>query len=331
MRSIPRRRPYQPPIWAPNGFTQTVFPALFRRGPRLRYMQQALELPDGDVTRVNWLRRAGAGKLAVLLPGLEGRAEVPYMRHMAGLLFSQGWDVAVLDHRGCGMPNRLFESYHSGRTGDLDFFLSRQTHYRRRLGLGFSLGGNIMLKYVGSHGAAAHLDAAVAVAPPFELSLSSRALETRFGGLLGRYFLHHLRRRVAEKALRFPERLPADALRACRSVKAFDDLYTAPAHGFHSADDYYLRNSSWHFLTGIEKPTLILHAENDPINPLPRYVRELLGLAQPLTAVISAHGGHMGFPRSRSWRPRWHELQILQWLGQPQKVWHRPHASPEYV
>jgi predicted alpha/beta-fold hydrolase len=308
--------PYRPPFWARGGLWQTLLGAFVRRGPRLLFKEEVLELPDGDATRLCYLASGRAERLAVLVPGLEGHAYLPYIRHMARMLQRLGFDSWVLDHRGCAMPNRLFESYHSGHTQDIHFLLEspRARAYARRVLVGFSLGGNQALKYLGEMGRDAAVEAAVAVAPPFDLSLSSRRLSDRYGGLMGRYFLESLRRRVGAKARRWPERLPPEKLRACRSVRDFDDLYTAVAHGYDSAEAYYRHCSSRQFLEGIERPTLIVHAMNDPINPLPAEVEQRLEALPWLVAALTPEGGHMGFPEHPLRGPLWHERLVGHWL-----------------
>ena len=259
---------YHPPRWATNGYVETIIPALFRKAPAFETESGRLKTPDGDELWLNWKRRP-ASKLAVIVPGLESDATKTYIKSLSRLLFHAGYDILVPDHRGGVRANRLFRSYHSGNTGDLDLILTsdRVSAYEEVFLTGFSLGGNIVLKYLGEKKENTLVRKAAAISTPFDLNRCSGALEHRRNFLFSRRFLKSMKRRLSEKIRHFPGRIPPQALKNCKSVREFDELYTAPAHGFESAEQYYTACSSRYFLKDIAVPTLLINAPPLPCTP----------------------------------------------------------------
>lgn len=288
------------PWWLPGGHAQTLFPALFRRVPQVTHLAERLELADGDFLNLEWSGRTGR-RLAVLTHGLEGSARAVYIQGMARALERRGWDVLAWNLRGCGgEPNRLARFYHSGDTQDLRELLAHALASHRAESvalLGFSLGGNLMLKYIGeeSGGIDPRIQRAVAFSVPCDLACSATALERPGNRIYMAAFLRSLRSKLREKQRRFPAVFSLDGLEAIRTFREFDDRFTAPLHGFRDAADYWARSSSRGFLPRIRIPTLLVNALNDPFLG-PRCHPH--GEAGPLVRVESPRrGGHVGFSK----------------------------------
>lgn len=235
----------------------------------------------------------------VILHGLEGSMDSPYVRRLMRAVAARGWTACVMHFRGCsGVPNRLPRSYHSGDTGDIAFLLEtlRQRQPASPLvAAGFSMGGNVLLKYLGETRASAPLAAAVAVSVPFDLAAAADRLDQGFSRVYQAHLIGHLRLRMHAKLQRHAN-LPFSArdLSRVRSFRQYDDWVTAPLHGFTSADDYYARSSAAAFLGAVEKPTLVLHARDDPFLPASA-VPGSRDCGPGITLEIPAHGGHIGF------------------------------------
>ena len=319
---------FRPPPGLRNGHVQTLLPALLpRRRVPLPYRRERLELPDGDFLDLDWLRgdpRPAGRRLAVLTHGLEGDAEAGYIRGMARALRAAGWDVLAWTLRGCGPePNRLPRFYHAGETGDLRAVVAHGAAVQGSAAValvGFSLGGNLLLKCLGEAPAHPTVVGAVAFSVPVDLAASTRALDGRRGNRLYlRRFLQTLVAKVATKARRFPQHLDVNGLRQVRNFAGFDDRYTARLHGFRDAADYWERSSARGFLAGIRVPTLLVNARDDPFLPAPACFPFAEAEANPhLSFEAPAHGGHVGFvdfcdptPLGRTWAER----RAVEFLG----------------
>ncbi|HKK13327.1 MAG TPA: hydrolase [Gammaproteobacteria bacterium] len=310
---------FRPAWWLPGAHLQTLFPNLLRRraGPSLR--RERLELPDGDFVDLDWGAGPDHGPWVLILHGLEGSVRSSYAAGILDALASAGYQAVLMHFRGCsGEPNRLPRSYHSGETGDLDYVVRhlRARAPGRALGvLGYSLGGNVLLKWLGEQGPQAPVACAIAVSVPFDLAQAACRLERGFSRVYQWYLLRQLRGSVSRKARRLDLPVASDRLRRARTFRHFDDLVTAPLHGFRDADDYYRRSSSRGYLRHIAIPTLILQAADDPfMSPagLPRDGE----LSAAVTLELSPRGGHVGFVTgTRPWRPRyWLEERIAREL-----------------
>ena len=313
---------FQPPWWLKGAHAQTLAPYLFR--PRLRppWRTERLELPDGDFVDLAHLDAApgNAGARVCLFHGLEGNCGSHYIPSLAQALNAHGMAVTLMHMRGCsGEPNRLPRAYHSGDTGDMRHLfatLRAREPGRTLLAVGFSLGGNALLKHLGEVRGDSELAGAVAVSVPFDLALAAERIARGFSRI---YQAHLVRRMQASTRARSARHggLPIDAARmaAARTFRTFDDAVTAPLHGFADVDDYYARSSSRPWLPRIEVPTLILHARDDPFVgraavPGPDEVGAGVQLQ------ISERGGHVGFIAAGRWtRPyRWLDRRIPEWL-----------------
>lgn len=322
----PDPRPFVPAWWCRGPHAQTLWPYLVRRNPRVTLVRERLELPDGDFLDLDWTadtrQRGGGGPIVLVLHGLEGSSRSKYARGLLAAVAARGWRGVVMHFRNCsGTPNRLARSYHSGETGDLDYVVEQ---LRAREGtaipfvaVGYSLGANVLLKWLGERGKQAPLTAAVAVSPPFVLARAAERLERGFSRVYQRALLKRLRASLAPKLATIP--LPFDAARLAtlKTFRQFDDVVTAPLHGFHDAEDYYRRASCRPYLRHIAIPTLILHARDDPFT-----TEDAIPAKEELSASVRLelypHGGHVGFVTGLfPWRARyWLEERIPAFLAQ---------------
>jgi predicted alpha/beta-fold hydrolase len=319
------RTPFRPAWWARGGLLQTVA-AMRSPVPAPAWTTEVWPAPDGDDLRVHFAASAADGDaapLVVLLHGLEGSRHSAYARAMANGAAARGWRTAVLEFRSCGgVLNRARRTYHSGETTDTALVVARLAARFPRAPLcaiGYSLGANVLLKWLGEVGDAAppSLLAAAAVSCPYELAVCASQCDARYGGAIARHFLRTLVPKALAKAEQFPGYCDVAAVRACRTFRAFDDLVTAPVHGFRDADHYYATQSSAQFLPAIRRPTLLVSALDDPLCR-PEVLPHAAVAASPfLTAQFPAHGGHVGFVHGGApWRPRrWVEEQALRFFA----------------
>lgn len=318
---------FRPAWWLPGAHLQTLFPSLLRRRVAPALLRQRVELPDGDFVDIDWTALAGRPRI-LLLHGLEGSLDSHYSGALLGLLARQGYQAGLLYFRGrSGEPNRLARSYHSGDTADLDFvmrLLGKSATTRVTAAIGFSLGGNVLLKWLGEQGELASLQTAIAISVPFDLDAAARRLQQGLSRIYRQHLLARLLQSVRLKARLHTPPIPLQQLHLLRSFHAFDNAVTAPLHGFRDVDDYYRRSSSRQFLQHIRIPVLILQARDDPFLPasaLP--AADQLGAS--VTLELSANGGHVGFV-SGTWPGQagyWLEQRILQHL---KYLKHRPQA-----
>lgn len=276
------------------------------------YRRKRLATPDGDFLDLDVARAGGDAvephrPAVVVLHGLEGSSGSGYVRHTCRRLVERGLDAVALNFRSRGgTPNRARRFYHSGETGDLARVLRWLAD--RRPGapigaVGYSLGGNVLLKLLGepARAAAARLvDAAVAVSVPFDLAASARAMErSPMGRLYARFFLSSLRRTVRRKVRRHGHEYDMERVRDARTLREFDDAFTAPVHGFEDAEDYYRESSSARFLSAVRTPSLLLHARDDPFLPAAAIPTDAARRSRWITPVITDRGGHLGFVERR--------------------------------
>jgi predicted alpha/beta-fold hydrolase len=285
-------------------------------------------MEDGDEIELHRLEPNGAaaphhGRLLVL-HGLEGTIRSHYLRGLLALAHHRSWAADALIFRTCnGEMTRARRLYHSGETTDLDAAVRRlvREHPGQPLALaGFSLGGNVLLKWLGERGddLPTEVRAAAAVSVPFDLERGSRFIERGFSRVYGRHFLRTLRAKARTKLERDPGLFDATALERARTVFEFDDAVTAPIHGFADAADYYRRSSSLRFVSSIRRPTLLLSAYDDPFLP-PAVLHEVERLARGnsyLSVEFHQRGGHVGFISGRiPWAPRYYaEDRVLGFL-----------------
>ena len=286
----------------------------------MRYRRERVELSDGDFIDLDWVdAEAGRkGYCVVALHGLEGSSEAPYIKTMLRAFSNDGYAAAGMNLRGCsGEPNRKLRSYHSGSSDDLKEVLD---HLYPKFGsiflVGFSLGGNIVLKHLGEEGRSldGRLKGAAAFSVPCDLASSAEALKRRSNALYMRRFMAHLGKKVGEKAARFPGQVDGEAWKKMRTFGEFDDFYTAPLNGFEGAEDYWRRASSQPLLGRIARPALLLSALNDPFLPDACYPRAEAAASDWLHLETPKSGGHCGFPGVRGKRGYWIEERALRFF-----------------
>lgn len=312
---------FRPNPWLRNRHLQTLWPTLLHRRSRLNTRRERLELPDGDFLDLNWIGK-GEGPIVVVLHGLMGSIHSPYASGIMRTIERRQWRGLFVHFRGCsGAPNRLPRFYHSGDTGDLAFVI--QEMRRREPGtpiaaIGYSLGGNALLKWLGETKGANPLAAAVAVSVPFNLAQVADSIHEGFSRVYERRLVRCLRRMVLAKIKTNPDAMPVGPhrLRQLRTFWSFDDEATAPLHGFKDARDYYTRSSARQFLPDIQTRTLILHARDDPFMT-PEVIPEEEEISKSTTLEVSDHGGHAGFVSGIwPWKPRyWLEERIPSFLA----------------
>lgn len=313
------RAAFRPAWWLPGAHLQTVWPALLRRPPRLALRRERVELADGDFLDLDW-GPPQPGPLVLILHGLEGSSASGYARGLLVVLAGRGWQGLVMHFRSCsGEPNRLARSYCAGDTDDLSAVVAllRRRYPRRPLAaVGYSLGGNVLLKWLGEQRAAAPLSAAVAVSVPFLLERAARRMSQGLSRIYQRYLLDACKASYRRKfRARDDAPVPLDALSRLTDFYQFDDRITAPLHGYAGVDDYYARASCRDYLQGIAIPTLILHALDDPFM-LPEAVPAEAELGPCVTLELSRSGGHVGFVSGR-WPGRaryWLEQRVPAFL-----------------
>lgn len=317
------REPYQPPFWYRGRHLQTLWGPLFRHRRLPPVRRERLETPDGDFLDLDWLEGAAPdGPLILILHGLEGSSRSHYAR---GLLIEAGrlgWRSAVLHFRSCsGEVNRLARLYHSGETSDLAWVVD---HLRERPGLGpiglvgISLGGNVVLKWLGERGDAApsEVAAAVAISTPFDLAACARVLDRGFNrAVYTTSFLRTMKTKIRLKRALYDGDIDLAAVLRSRTFREYDRLFTAPLHGFADEQDYWTRASSGPFLERIRRPTLLINSTNDPFMPAESLPRSAVERSRWLDAEFVAEGGHVGFLDGALGLSSWAERRALAFLG----------------
>jgi predicted alpha/beta-fold hydrolase len=316
---------YRPAWWVPGPHAQTLWGKLFRRSANFRPRAERWETPDGDFVDIHRLDGPSGAPRLFLLHGLEGTVRSHYVAGFFAEAERRGWAADLLVFRGCGPElNRARRFYHSGETTDLAFALGRVLveHPSSPIVLaGVSLGGNVLLKYLGELGDSAPVQfrAAAGVSVPFDLERGSRFISQGFSRVYDRHFLRSLKRKAAAKLFRYPDLFDIQALRRARTMYDFDDVVTAPVHGFVDAHDYYNRSSSLRWLAHIRRPTLLLSAIDDPFLPA-RVLDEVRTVASANACLhldFTPHGGHVGFVGGRlPWRPEYYaERRVCEFLA----------------
>jgi predicted alpha/beta-fold hydrolase len=306
---------FRPARWAKNRHAQTIYPSLPWAGaPRPALRCENVELPDGDIAVVDWLTTAqqpdSLTPTLIVLHGLEGSAESSYARMLLQAAANRNWRAAVLHFRDCGdYRNRLPRRYHAGETNDIRFFVERLRtggHDGPMMAAGYSLGGNVLLKYLGEDGVSTPLDAAAAVSVPLNLHNSADALTHGFSKIYQHYLLRRMKSAVRRKFDRYTAAFDWHRAMNAKTFADFDDAVTAPLHGFSGKDEYYDRCSSTGYLQRIQRPTLIINSLDDPFMT-PDIIPFEEQLSDCVTLEVSEHGGHVGFISGGTpWRPEYY-------------------------
>jgi uncharacterized protein len=306
---------YQPAWWLPGPHAQTIWGRIARRRSRIRTSVECLSTSDGDGVELHHVHAERGAPRVLLLHGLEGSVRSHYVGGVLGEAQSRGWGATLLIFRGCGSTaNTARRFYHSGETSDVALVfaaLSARWPESTWMLAGVSLGGNVLLKWLGELGVAAdpRIKAAAVVSVPFDLEAGARCISRGFARLYDRSFLRSLRRKALAKLARYPDLFDRVALERARNVYEFDDAVTAPVHGFASAHDYYEQSSSVRFLPALRVRTLLLSASDDPFLP-PHVLSRVAEIARSNTRLVvefQTSGGHVGFVGgARPWSPTYY-------------------------
>lgn len=309
---------YTAPSWLPGGNAQTLYPYFNKPAQLFTYRRERWELDDGDFVDVDWTDGSADSPLVVFFHGLEGGSSSHYILSMINRLRSYHWRCAVIHFRGCsGEPNRLSRAYHAGDSAEIDWMLRRITHQMQTASaaqpvyvMGVSLGGNALLKWLGEKGEQARelVAGAATVSVPLDLAAAGAALDKGFNQVYTRHFLDTLKDKAFDKLKQYPGLFDAQALKKCTSIYDFDNLVTAPLHGFRDTDDYWRQSSSKQWLPHIKVPTLVINARNDPFMPA-SVLPDQKEVSSAVMLEFPIEGGHAGFmqgpfPGKLNWLPR---------------------------
>jgi len=308
---------FKPAWWLCSPHLQTLWPVFFKKRHPLDLAAEQVELDDGDFIDLRWSNKS-ADKIVLVLHGLEGSLESHYVNGIIFQLENSGFKPVLMHFRGCGgRMNRLARAYHSGETGDVS---SMVQHIKNKTGvypfaaIGFSLGGNVLLKWLGETGDSNPLTKAVAVSVPFTLHDAAKRLEQGVSKIYREHLLASLRKTYREKFKKIASPLNVD-VNQLKSFWEYDDKVTAPLHGFAGAQDYYDSCSSRQFLKTIKVPTRVIHSSDDPF----MFKETVPGsdeLSQFVDFILTARGGHVGFISAAT--PvssySWSEKKIIEFL-----------------
>jgi hypothetical protein len=321
-------RDFKPAWWLTNPHGQTLWPALCRRRIKNLFLRrERIELADGDFVDLDWAGE-NRGPIVLILHGLEGSAQSPYAQGMLQAIVKQGWRGVCMHFRSCsGELNRLARAYHSGETSDVNEVVNelhkREPHMPLAV-IGFSLGGNVLLKWLGETGDLNPLTAAIAVSVPFELNKAVSRINHGFSRIYEQRLLYSLCKKIQRKFQCQPAPFDISLLKKLRTLRDFDDHITAPLYGFTDAEDYYTQSSSRRYLQKIKVPTLVLQAKDDPLvgnQSLP----ERHELSEQVIFELSEKGGHAGFIGGRfPWK-------IEYWLEQRAPLFLQDYLGSAYI
>jgi uncharacterized protein len=308
---------FSSPWWLPGGHLQTIYASL-RPPPRVPLERSRWQTPDDDFVHVDFAGERTAARRLVLFHGLEGCSDSHYARAIAAHAACRGWRIAIPHWRGCsGEPNLKARAYHSGDTGEVDWLIQA---IAPEAAIGISLGGNALLKWLGerAEGAKARLRRAAAVSAPLDLPAAGAALDRGLNRLLyTRYFLSTLKSKSLAKLARFPGLYDPARVRAACRFRDFDDVVTAPLHGFRDTDHYWREAASGPWLQHIRVPTLVLNARNDPFLPEQALVAAAQRAAPCVVLEFPRTGGHAGFVSGPfPGHHRWLAEHVLEFLEQ---------------
>ena len=307
---------YQPMILLRNGHINTIFCALFRNPPPISFIRKRITTKDDDFLDIDFLK-GGNKKIVILCHGLEGSSSSKYIQGTSGILFSNGYDVAAMNYRFCsGEINTQLRTYHSGETEDLHAVINEVLpHYDEVFLVGFSLGGNIVLKYVGDGIYPLHpkLKATIGISVLVDLYGAALELSKFKNRLYTKRFLKTLFKKLRKKQEQYPSQIKLNQLKKVKYLIDFDEYFTSTINGFTNARDYYDQCNSKQFLHNIKIPTLIINALDDPFLSKTCYPIAEATKNKFLNLMTPKYGGHVGFfyPKNKY---LWNEEQILKFI-----------------
>jgi predicted alpha/beta-fold hydrolase len=318
--STPGVTPFQAPRWLCHPHAQTLYGALYAPTGTPRWQRASWDTPDDDFIHVDSLPGVPGAPLLVIFHGLEGGTDSRYVRALSLAAQARGWSVCAPNFRSCsGVINRAPRLYHAGDSTEIDWILKRAAEPNSRpvMAVGVSLGGNMLLKWLGEQGARVKqiLHAAAAVAAPLDLAAVGDNLSLGFNRIYTHHFLSTLKQKARAKYAQYPYLFDLQRTLSARTMRDFDDHFMGPVHGFRNAEDYWARSSSTQYLPLIELPTLLLNAQDDPFMPA-AVLPDAHQCAATVTRDFPEQGGHVGFVSGRfpghlNWMPQ----RVLNFLA----------------
>lgn len=311
---------YQPPFPFKNYHASTIYPSLMRTIKGIAYTRERWDTSDGDFLDLDWSKCGKkTEKLVVALHGLEGSSDSKYIKGIARIFNSKNWDALAMNFRGCsGELNRVRRQYHSGETSDLDFVLNtifQKYYYEEIVLIGFSLGGNVVMKFAGEKGTNIYpqIKKVIGVSVPIDLAGCCEEIEKWHNFIYQKRFLKSLKSKFKIKKDLYPD-LDHDLILNAKTFADFDGGFTAPVHGFESAEDYWYKCSSRLVLSNIAIPALIINAKDDSFLSETCYPYQLAEKHSNLYLSTPKYGGHVGFPQSHPKGFYWTEERIMEFV-----------------
>ena len=302
-----------------NGHIQSIYPTLFRKLDTGFYERERIFTPDDDFLDIDW-SRTGSNKLAIISHGLEGNSHRNYVVGMVKMLNRNGWDTLAWNYRSCsGEINRQLRFYNSGTIDDLESVIEHAVktgYYKKIVLIGFSMGGNLTLLYLGNKGSRvdSKIERAVAFSVPCDLKVSTQELAKFKNKIYMRRFLSTLHQKIRAKMKLMPGLINDDDYHLIKNFKDYDDRYTAPLHGFKNAEDYWSKCSSNRFIPEIRVPTLIVNARNDPFIADSCYPVKEASNSKYVYLEVPKSGGHVGFIQFKKDKSYWSEERAIEFL-----------------
>ncbi len=310
---------YHAPFCLQNGHIQTIYPSLFRKFDTNFYQRERLNTDDDDFLDIDW-SKTGSDKLAIISHGLEGNSHRHYVVGMVKILNRNGWDALAWNYRSCsGETNRQLRFYHNGSIDDLECVIQHAintTSYKKIVLIGFSMGGNLILIYLGKKGSQidSKIERSVLFSVPCDLKSTTQELAKFKNKLYMRRFLITLHQKIRAKMELMPERINDDDYHLVKNFKDYDDRYTAPLHGFKNAEDYWHKCSGSRFISKIRIPTLIVNARNDPFLANRCYPTQEASNSKYVYLEIPQSGGQVGFVQFKNDKGYWSEERAIEFL-----------------
>ena len=286
---------YKPSFLFRNGHINTCFPTMFRK-IEVKYRRERINTPDLDFLDIDWIKN-GNRKVIVLCHGLEGSSRSKYMQGVAKYFSTRGWDILAMNYRGCsGEVNKKIKFYNMGQIEDLDEVLKKTRDYEKVVLVGFSLGGGLVLNYLGrKKELPENILCAIAVSAPCDPFGSAKTFLKKENKIYTKYFMDKLKRKIVEKSVIYPGKINVDKILKCKTIEEFDEYFTAPQYGYRDALDYYEKVSPRKIIPFIKIPTLILMAEDDPIMSESCYPVKEARKNKHIDLQITKYGGHVGY------------------------------------
>jgi predicted alpha/beta-fold hydrolase len=318
MPFIPASNYKRRPLWMLNGHMETVIPSMFFKQASVNYDRERLELADDDFLDIDWLRDEAYEQLMVITHGLEGSADRYYVKRTADYFHRRGWDILAWNCRSCsGEMNRLPRFYHHGDTDDLASVIDHGVNtknYKRIVLVGYSMGGSMSLKYLGENRIRPDsIAASVTFSVPCNLADSARQLTLKSNRLYESRFLKKLVEKIKLKADAHPDVIDTSGIDEIKTFDEYHERYTVPLHGFKSMEDFYRKATCDQFFQGINVPSLIVNAENDPLLANGCYPYDQVKELDQVYLEIPSKGGHVGFTMRRN-GPSFMEYRIESFL-----------------